>query len=668
MAISGAPSIFLDPTFSGEVELPKGPPPELADAGGPGRWPRMLVLDPDVEQDIKMFLQHEIHLCWQEKEPLIDDWIQWQKDYWAKPAQKVRNFPFKRAANVVIPITAIAVEAIYARMLNTLFSVKPFWSIRPRTPDWIEAAPSLERWLQRKADDPSELDIYGFTRDSLLELIKLGTAVGKSGYERDIRKTIVPIGGGQEEERWITLRNGATLDYVPVANFLMRLHEKDPQKAAWVGEEHRFTWSQLKRMALAGRISADALESVKSWWWASRNTQSPGQKYEEAVDKQMNIEPAWHAAFDVQEIWLSYDVDKDGIDEEIVLDFHYDSLTILSARYNWYDDLHRPYRICPFIPVEGRWPGIGVGKQNEQFQPLITAIHRQRLDAGTLANMGQIALKKTSGYGPGEPIFPGKIWFLDDVNDIREFHLSDPHHVAQLNNEEAARAYSDKRTGVNEVILGLPHEGTPGTATSDLARLAEGNKKFDAALRNVRRWLSLLGQDVLANYQQFGDQNLVWVEQTKDGQWVRQILNLPTESVRQGAIVDLTVTDSITNRDVEQQKWMSLFAVLTQHYDKAIERAMLITNVTQDPTALLALAQSALLASNEATKRLLETFNVPDIETFLLSLGDLNARPVANPAPTLGGYTGPDQTSRILQLAQSARDGSGGPSDGVALR
>src|SRR5690606_3910958 len=125
--------------------------------------------------------------------------------------------------------------------------------------------------------------------------------------------------------------------------------------------------------------------------------------------------------------------------------------------------------------VEGIWPGIGVAKQVEQFQAEATTIHRQRLDNATLANMAQIVIKKGSGYGPGEPIFPGKMWFVQEVqNDIKEFKLSEV-YPSSYANEQAIIGYFEKRTGVNEVILGLPQEGTPGTATSDLARLAEGN-------------------------------------------------------------------------------------------------------------------------------------------------------------------------------------------------
>lgn len=612
-----------DPAYLGEVEVP-GPPAGLEQPGG--GWPRMLVLDEETESRLVEFLDHEIMLAWQEKGLLVEDWIQWQRDYWAKPTEKVKNFPFRRAANVVIPMTAIAVETIYARLLTTLFSVKPFYSVRPRTKMWIEAAPNVEGWLQTEVEDPNALDMDGFARESILELLKLGTGIGKSGYERDIRKVNIDQPGGGSTPRYITRKDSATLDYVPCANFLMRLSERDPQTAVWVGEEHNdITWAQLKRHALSGRMSKEAVENVKAWW-QNGDTNSKAKEYDTRRREIENTEPAWTQDFSFIEVWISFDVDGDGVDEEIVVDFHRDSRTILSARYNWYADAHRPYRIGVYIPVEGRWAGIGVGKQLEQFQPLITTVHRQRLDAGTLANMGQLAIKRGQGYSPDEPIFPGKMWFLDNPGtDIKEFSLSNTQHFQYISNEDNARQYADKRSGANELIIGTPQQGTPAPFSTDYAKLTEGNKKFDMVLKNIRRWFGLLGGDCLANYQQFGGARLserIWLARGEGGMWVEQVLRMPQENVRRGAIVELTVTDSITNRDVEQAKWNQLFALLTGHYDKVLERAMQVASITQDPSVFLLFAQMSLRASNNVMNRLLDTYVIPDKESFNLDPKD----------------------------------------------
>jgi hypothetical protein len=639
--------LLRDPAYEGTVAIPG----EAASTGAV--WPRQLNLSEEVEHRLSLWLHEEIHNARAEKQPLIDDWKKWQEQYWAKPKSEVKNWPFPKAANIVIPLTATAVEAVHARLLNTLFTAEPFFSIRPRSAEWIEPAPKVEAWFQTEIENPNSINMFRFSSESLMELCKLGTCVGKSGYDRVVMKSLRSYEGGHEEDVWVERRNGAVLDYLPIANFLIRAADWDPQSAAWVGEEHRFTWGELKRMALAGRIDPDKLEEIRTHWTSSRSETAgdPGE-YDRKIDELSKTEPIWHDEFKLQEIWCRFDVDGDGIDEEIVLDFHWKTMTLLSVRYNWYSDLHRPYRGCPYVPVEGRFWGIGIGKQNEQFQEEITTMHRQRLDNATLANMGMVAVKKNTDYGPDEPIFPGKMWMLDDPSkDITPFKLSEV-YPSSFSNESVTLNYSEKRTGVNDMILGQESGGTPGTATGDLARLAEGNKRFDAVLKNVRRWLSQLGTDLLANYQQFGDQDRHWVILGEDGQWVEQVLSLPSQLVRDGAIVEVTATDSITNREVNQQHMLGLMQMLERYYQGQLQLASML-----DPQLAAQVAQMAMIASTEATKRLLETFDIPDAEKLLLGGG--NGPGQASPS----GEAGPGAVGGLPQGADAL--GLGGLPSGV---
>lgn len=627
---------------------------------GKGRWPRMLNLDKDVKVRLVIWLDEEIRRARMERGPIIDDFKQWQSDYWAKPETEVKNFPFRRAANVVVPLTAIAVEAVFARLFNTIFAVEPLWTIRPKTKLWVEAAKPVEKWLQTEVENENSLNAQHNIAQCLLELCKLGTFVIKSGYERDVRKSIKTLADGIEETNWVTIHDGATLDYVPLANFLMRIAEQDPQTAPWCGEEHSFTWGQLKRMALDGRIKPDALEAIKAYWHSQQVAESGSAKdYQKKVDDLANLEPVWHESFEVIEIWASFDVDKDGVDEEVVIDFHPESQTILSIRYNWYDDLHRPYRISKYIPVEGRLHGIGIGKQNEQFQQEVTTIHRQRLDNATLANMSMIKIKKTLNYGPGENIFPGKMWFVDEKDDIEELKLSEVYNSSYAN-EGTLVTYSEKRTGVSDIQLGVQEEGTPGTATDVLTRLAEGNKKFDMVLKNVRRALGLVGQDVLANYQQFGDAQRHWLVLDEQGQYVEQILQLPQQLVMHGAIVELTVTDSLTNRQVEQQQWMSLFQVIRSYFAERLNLAGVILEMTQQPEPFLQTIQAAITAGDEAYSRLLDTFGIVDKEALLPvpreAEGETQRRGQGE-AQGLGPAPGMGRISTALERLASGRPG-----------
>jgi hypothetical protein len=537
--------------------------------------------------------------------------------------------------------------------MNTLFAVEPCWSIRPKSRAWIEAAKPTEDWLQSEVEDENALDVYTFCNDSILEGIKLGTMIGKSGYERRIKKTLKPTPDGLNEPVYVETNNGATLEYVPCANFLIRASEQDPQEATWVGEQHEFTWGQLKRFSQSGRMSQDAVEGLKPWLNDQIRVTQTGdaEEYHQKLDELQNFEPIWHSRLKVFEVWLSYDIDGDGEDEEIVIDFHWESRKILSARANWYADLHRPYRVTQYVKVEGRIWGIGIGKQNEQFQTAVTTIHRQRLDNATLANMRMMAVKKASGISPDEPIFPGKMWFVDDPqNDIKVVQLSEVYRSA-FDNESALLRYSERRTGVNEVLLGMPQQGTPGTATGDLARISEGNKRFDLVLKNIRRWLGLLGGDVIANYQQFGDQQRHWLVLGEKGQWVERVLDLPQILVTQGAAVELTATTSVTNQQVEQQQWLALFQVMSQYYDRIISLAQLLG----EPEVLIESAVRAVRASDEAMKRLLQTFNVLDAERLLFL--DEEERANGRSAGAVGGATAQAQAGAGEELRENAELG-----------
>lgn len=600
-----------------EVKVPGGPPPDLRVVDPRGQWPRMLNLDPMVEASLAHWLYEEIHFARIEKSSIVEDWKRWQKQYWAQPEKTVKDFPFKRAANFVVPLSAIAVEAVHARIMNTIWAVEPFWSVRPRSGVWIDAAKPVERFLQSEVENPSSLDAYNFTNDSLLEGILLGTFIGKSGYVREIKKTNVPRSDGLNDEKWVESRNGATLEYVPCANFLIRAAEDNIQESAWCGEEHSFTWAKMKRMALSNRVMAERLEEIKHWRFnvnRTDNDQDPAGDFEELKDELQSFEPQWHERFRIQEIWAAYDIDRDGVDEEIVIDFHYSSKTVLGVRYNWHDDLRRPYRVAQYVKVPGRIWGIGVGKQSEQFQDAITTINRQRVDNATLANMRMMAVRKMSGISPDEPIFPGKIWFVDDPDrDIKVVQLSEV-YTSAFNNEISLLQYYERYVGVNEVLLGLPPTGTPGTATGDLARIAEGNKRFDLVLRNIRKWLSELGMDVASNYQQFGAQGRHFLILGESGAWVEEFLRMPGDLVSRGAVIELTATSATTNRQTEQQQFMSLYVTLQQHFTQLVGLAQLLG----DPQILLSSAIRAAMAADQIMLQLLKTFdNIAEPEKFL---------------------------------------------------
>src|SRR5688572_12861227 len=108
-------------------------------------FPREIYLDPETEEELRMYLDTELANHYMERGEHITDLMRWQKDYWAKPTTEQATFPFTGAATIVIPLSAIAIEAIHARTMTTMFALPQIVSARPLSPDWDDKVNHVER-------------------------------------------------------------------------------------------------------------------------------------------------------------------------------------------------------------------------------------------------------------------------------------------------------------------------------------------------------------------------------------------------------------------------------------------------------------------------------------------------------------------------------------------
>jgi len=613
-------------------------------------YPRLLKLGEKEEAALKSYLKEELLNHDAERSQIIDDLKQAQTDYWAKPSSEVKTFPFRGAANIIIPLTAIAVETIHARTMTQIFGVEPIVSVQARNGQYTRFENPLEDHLDYEL--MHNLKCRKPIDSIVLELEKFGTGFGKSGYEKIVKKALrpAPDGSGRDEEFPVVVKDGATLDPVPNANFLMPLSEKDPQTAAWSGEEHSRGPYEVKLLGQAGLFYKDVFEKLEAHYaspeYAAGVKSRDYEKHIESLEKRV---PLWPKRINWQELWCGFDVDGDGIDEEIVVHYNKELELLMSVRYNWHIDLRRPYRYGNYMTVENRYRGIGICKQNEQFQRSITTRHRQTLDSGTIANMQMFKVHKLSGYGPKEPIFPGKMWFLDDMSYIESLPMSEIKN-SSFALEQSDLIFSQMRSGVNETTLGMPAPGTPGTATSDLAKIQESKQKFDFFYSNTKSLINDLIFDVFCNIHQFGPKNVGYFQWSEHGEILRQLYSLPLEVIREGLVCRVRAAGEKSNRLQDRQNWVQVSQVLTQYYAGMLQLAQM----SQDPQLIQLVMTKGLTAATEAMRQILESFDVRNIDRLVLAELDNMSQ---------GGSNGP--TNRIA-AASNGGGGAGPPGNGQA--
>lgn len=638
-------------------------------------YPREIYLDSDTEERLISYLDEVLINHQAERGEHIADLMRWQKDYWAKPTTEKATFPFTNAATIVIPLNAIAVEAVHSRVMTTRFALADLVSAHAVNPEWDETAPALERFFNREL-----IEVMKIRRplgDAFLEATKFGTMIGKVGYEKIVKTSVRQV-GDTEEEYDITVRDGAQFDAVADARFLMPHASTDPQSAPWCGEEHSLSPYEVMMMEMGGLFRPGTIIDQEGWesditklsklhTWINRSTgDHPGNQFTQNQETLEHNKPQWPSTIDWSEIWMAWDVDKSQRPKEVVVHYHRESRTIMSVRYNWHSDLRRPYRTNVYFPVEHRWRGIGICKKNEQFQKEVTVQHRQRIDNATLANMRMIKVSKLSGYGPKEPIFPGKMWFLDDMSHLETIQLGEI-YPSSFSNEQATLIYSQQRTGVNEVTLGMPQAGTPGTATSDLARIQEGNKKFDFIYSNINEFTGDIILDCADIIQQFGPRRQAYFDNAENGKMVKAFFDMPASYIRDSLIISLKPTTQQHNKIIDRQNWTQIAPLLQQYYDGLL----MLAQQSGQPQLGQIIVMKGMNAITEAMRQILETFDVRNVDRIVVKeiedmvrngLSAAGAGPDGSGQPAIPGQVpGMDLLTKTLQ-------GTGTLSDGIANR
>lgn len=613
------------------------------------KYPRLLNLDEDTKAKLVQYLDNELLNHRAERTSFLQDIMDMQDIYWAKPSEAKKTFPFDGACNLIIPLSAIAIEKVHSSTMTTLYGTPQVISTKAKVPEWVDIEREFEIWFDDELQN--KIGIYDFSNDTHLENCKFGNCIGKSGYSKITRKAIREDANGEESEIEVIIKDTATMEPIALSRFLMPFAYIDPQTSPWVGEEKTSTPVELYDLESSGLFEKGSYKKMEAWINQLSYATNAGRIVEQNQQDLENKKPQWPKVVDWNEIWLCFNIDKDpdGEKKEIVVYYHQESRQILAVRYNWYEDLHRPYRIGKYFPIEHRWTGVGICKQNDEFQKEITIQHRQRIDNATLANTRMFKVNRLSGYGPGEPIFPGKMWFLDEMDHIEPIEFGDV-YTSAFNNEQTTLMYSQQRTGVNDMSLGMQQAGTPGTATSDMAKLQESKGKSDFYLRNYKKFLNQIIIDVACNIHQFGPRNLEIQDARPGLAGIKQFFNLPEKYIRDALIFEIKTIGQSDNKMVDRQSWMQIAQMLQQYYDAQIALA----DQLGDPMLMKQIITQGLAASTEAMRQVLESFEVRNINRII----------VTSELPTPLGEKPAQPNQILLQLMGAQQNGQQQPTSG----
>lgn len=595
----------------------------------------LIRFDKDTEERLLAYLQTEIDNHETERSEHIEKIRRYENLYWADPRKAPTTAtPLQQGAQIIIPVIAIAVEMLQAKMIQKLFGLDQFCSLS--LPDqWDDIDATLEKIVDHELLVTAR--IKDSTEQAALDFLKYGTGVLKNGYV-EINKFGINHNGEEEEEVEAVYQKGLCIDSVQLVNFLMPFASTDPNTSPWCGEYHTFDPYQLKLHCENKLFYPEAFKELEKFFYDLATIgQAKSLEFLRHKEKQEDKTPIWPKRVHLYEIWLSFNVDKDpeGKHKEIVVYYHRDSNYIVGARYNDRHDLSRPYAIAANFPVEGRWAGIGQCQMGEQFQIEITTQHRQRIDAAALAILRMFKAKKGSSISADEPVFAGKIWMVDEMDELEIFQSGEVYPSA-YQNEQSAIMFWQQRSTVNELTLGMPQVGTPGTAAAEMARVAEGNMRFDYTYGRFKEIVRRVCLDSLCIIGKYGLRHEILYEQYSNGERVKEFLQQPPDLIKNEIILRFSLAGQSQNKLLDRATWTQLGGMLTSYYTNMLQ----IASQLGDQRLVQVIAKKAIVGGTEVMRQVFQSFDVRNIDKIILSGRDLTDGVEPNPATAIPGVAG----------------------------
>lgn len=596
------------------------------------------------------WLREEITRALNERRPLEERWLRWQRLYKAVPETPLKEFPFLGAANLVLPVIATDVDMVFSRLMGVLFQPDNLWSCRPLREDMIEFAPRLQeflRWAQN-----NELEVYRALVGFLLETCKLGTGVLKERYRREqqlVYEFREGPGGTLAQHRRVMLKDSPVIQHVQLVNFLVPSGTQDHQDAAFNAERLLLTWQQVQERVRAGIYTQEAGARLMQW-----HAREKGSFYQQELHRMQGFGPGLGDRFEFWETWTKFDIGGRGEPQALVCTIHLPTMTYMRVDYNPFFHQEKPYSVGRYMPQEGQFYGIGLGEMDEPFQEEGSAMHNQRIDNNTIANATMMKFKKGIGIREDEPIFPGRWFPVDEMDDIAPLQMGAGRFNSTVADEQLTMSYATRRTGVNDYVMGSsePNIGYAALGTNILQH-REAAKRFDQTLREIRQAVGGSGQRITELYQQFNQGGKIFsVLGQREGEVLTQFLRFPLELIRHSVSVDVTATSASLNKEVDIRTNTVLLQMVTQFYTQLFQGISIVVN-PQVPEPLRVLAYRMVVGAVTLMRRTLDSYEVQDAQSIIPRIEE-----ILGGSEGLGGLGGLQQ-----QLAglPAYGPGAGGP-------
>lgn len=595
------------------------------------------------DRRLEEWLQYEIEQALSARHAQEEVWREAKRQYAAIPRQPYKNTPVPNAPNIEVPLGAIATDAQYASITDTLYSATPILSARPQDEPWVEHAKAVQRWINYVA--ANEFGLRDATDHTFFDCCQLGTGVFHIPFVEDIYKHKV----------FNVRTRGPRILPISPENFLVPGGSRgDIQRDRWVAVRHWYMPDEMRLRARFRGWDITRAIPVASIDWVRRH-----HEHLNLTDSGSN----WRELFEVFDVYAHFDYNGDGQDLDLLIHWDRTAFKVLESRFNPYDS--RPFEPCRYQIRPHLFYGLGIMEMMRPFQEEASEVHNHRVLNMMIANARVwIALQ---GYVPESmEIWPNKVVEVRDINAIKELKMGEV-YPSSLQAEMAVTALAERRVGMEGAPTAQKPHGigtrTPGITAMSVAQAQ--NRRFTpafdqmkmAAAGAVRQGLLRQRERLLAGDRQV-EEHIIEVLGDKDAALVIDLLREP--NFERYVQVEFTAVGPSVNREADRQNAILQGNMMRQYYTDITglltQLAQAAAQAPQIAQAMMPMVKQIVDKSSEAMDRLMRTFEqLRDPQRFLLNVDD-----------TLDALAGASQQMQQQQGLQGITELLSGAGEGEA--
>ena len=565
-------------------------------------------------------------------------WNECLKLYEAIPETEIRDRPIEGFRNIEVPLIAISSDAIYAQAMDLIFTVSPLLTIQAVGKENVNGAKGLQRLANWGAN--SLFGLRNAAEHAILDNVQLGSGFYYIPYlEKRIKKKTEKVVIG-----------GPRIFSVPPEDFIVPGGaSEDLQTLPWVSMRSWLTHNDLAYNVKYNNWDSSNMLPAGHNEWVRLRRETLGRTSQNSKSQE-NI-------FEIFSVYAQFDIDGDGIEEDLYIIWDRTSQSFGLIAYNPFDS--RPFSAMRYQLRSHLFYGIGVAEMLRTIQREESEIHNHRIINMMLANTKMFATSDSS-IGKTVEIWPGRVLQVSNVDSFKELRISEV-YPSSAQAEASAIALAERRVGLNEMSMPRPSQvlgsRTPGITMMGL--MQQSNRRFAPAFDGVRlatseairQCLYRMQEQVLAN-----NKRLEKIIEKVTGEFAAEVIGLlGDESFDEAVKIELTASSAQQNREVERQNQLLLINIMSTYYKSTLELATIISN-PQVPPTVKETAEKIVKAATEVLDRTLRTFDsVRDPESLLVEMGKAESEAVEG-APN----EGVDTLSQIMgALAQMGQQGGG---------